>query len=305
MADLRPPPASRRLNGTVTVTLGAAAVADLLRRHEVRPRRSLGQHFVIDPNTAVRIVRLAGVAPGERIVEIGAGCGALTVALADAGAAVLAIEIDGRLVGALAEVCAGRPVEVLQADATDLAAWAPHLHDGERWRLVANLPYNIATPLLLDILDGLPQISAMLVMVQEEVAERLVARPGQSTYGLPSLKVACRARAEILGRVPPTVFWPRPRVSSALLAIDRLPEPAARNIDDLYRLARRAFGQRRKMLRASLRDVVAPAGFIAAGVDPAARPGELAVGDWSRLAAAVTDANTLGAGDDHAPGTAS
>ncbi len=304
MAELRPPPAPRRLNGAGAVTLGAAAVADLLHRHEVRPRRSLGQHFVIDPNTVERIVRLAGVAPGERIVEIGAGCGALTVALADAGAAVLAVEIDGRLVGALAEVCAGRPVEVLQADATDTAAWAPRLAGGEPWRLIANLPYNIATPLLLDTLDGLPQITAMLVMVQEEVAERLVARPGQSAYGLPSLKVACRARAEILGRVPPTVFWPRPRVSSALLAIDRLPEPAADNIDDLYRLARRAFGQRRKMLRVSLRGVVAPASFAVAGVDPAARPGELAVEDWSRLAAAVAGAAAPPASEGRTPGVA-
>ncbi|MCY3662706.1 MAG: 16S rRNA (adenine(1518)-N(6)/adenine(1519)-N(6))-dimethyltransferase RsmA [bacterium] len=305
MAGLRTLPAARRLNGAVTVTLGAAAVADLLRRHEVRPRRSLGQHFVIDPNTVERIVRLAGIAPGERIVEIGAGCGALTVALADAGAEVLAIEIDRRLVGALAEVCAGRPVEVLHADATDTAAWARHLAGGERWRLVANLPYNIATPLLLDTLDGLPQISAMLVMVQDEVAERLVARPGQRAYGLPSLKVACRARAEILGRVPPTVFWPRPRVSSALLAIDRLPEPAAGNIDDLYRLARRAFGQRRKMLRSSLRGVAAPGDFAAAGVDPAARPGDLGVADWSRLAVAVAGPATPPAGADGASGVAS
>jgi len=147
--------------------------------------------------------------------------------------------------------------------------------------------------------------TAMLVMVQDEVAERLVARPGQSAYGLPSLKVACRARAEILGRVPPTVFWPRPRVSSALLAIDRLPEPAAGNIDDLYRLARRAFGQRRKMLRSSLRGVVTPGDFAEAGVDPAARPGELGVADWSRLAAAAAGSATPPAGVDGASGIAS
>ncbi|MDE0653545.1 MAG: 16S rRNA (adenine(1518)-N(6)/adenine(1519)-N(6))-dimethyltransferase RsmA [bacterium] len=286
------------------MTLGAAAVADLLRRHEVRPRRSLGQNFVIDPNTIRRIVRLAGVAPGERVVEIGAGCGALTVALVDAGAEVLAIEVDGRLVGALAEVCAGRPVEVLQADATDLASWAPRLAGAQHWKLVANLPYNIATPLLLDTLDGLPQVTGMLVMVQDEVAERLAASPGQEAYGLPSLKVACRARAEILGRVPPTVFWPRPRVSSALLAINRLPEPAAGNVDDLYRLARKAFGQRRKMLRASLRGTAAPAAFAAAEVDPSARPGDLAVDDWSRLAAAVAGADGPMAGDGRRSGAA-
>lgn len=273
------------------MTLGAAAVADLLRRHEVRPRRSLGQHFVIDPNTAERVVRLAAVGPGERVVEIGAGCGALTVALAAAGADVLAIEIDQRLLGALAEVTAGRTVTVVGADATDLDAWVPRLGgtgdaagDGGPWKLVANLPYNVATPLVLDVLDEVPQVTHIVVMVQREVAERLAAPPGHRAYGLPSLKVACWATAEVLGRVPPTVFWPRPRVESALLQIRRLPEPAAANTDELYRLAQTAFAQRRKMLRASLRDVVEPAAFAVAGVDPSARPGELSVGDWSRLA---------------------
>ncbi len=275
------------------MTLGAAAVTDLLRRHEVRPRRSLGQHFVVDPNTVERVVRLASVGRGERIVEIGAGCGALTVALADTGADVLAIEVDRRLVGALNEVSADRSVTVLAADATDLAAWVPRLGPaggeaatGGHWKLVANLPYNVATPLVLDVLDEVPQIIELTVMVQREVAERLAAPPGHASYGLPSLKVACWATAEVLGRVPPTVFWPRPRVESALLAIRRLPEPAAENIGSLYALAQKAFAQRRKMLRASLRGVVEPAVFEAAGVDPAARPAELSVGDWSRLAAA-------------------
>ncbi len=269
------------------MTLGSATVADLLARHEVRPRRSLGQHFVIDPNTVMRIVRLAGIEAGEQILEIGAGCGALTVALADAGASVLAIEIDERLVAALAEVCAGRPVEVLRADATDLSAWVPHLADGAPWKLVANLPYNVATPLLLDILDHVPQVTSMLVMVQTEVAERLAASVDHAAYGLPSLKVACWARAEVLGRVPPTVFWPRPRVSSALLAIQRLATPAASNIQELYCLAKRAFGQRRKMLRSSLRGIALSHHFDAAGIDPTARPGQLTVADWSRLAQEV------------------
>lgn len=281
------------------MTLGAAAVADLLRRHEVRPRRSLGQHFVIDPNTTERVVRLAAVGPGQRVVEIGAGCGALTVALAAAGADVLAVEIDQRLLGALAAVTAGRTVTVVGADATDLDAWVPRLgatgdaaDDGGPWKLVANLPYNVATPLVLDVLDEVPQVTHIVVMVQREVAERLAAPPGHRAYGLPSLKVACWATAEVLGRVPPTVFWPRPRVESALLEIRRLPEPAAANTEDLYRLARKAFAQRRKMLRASLREVVAPAAFEVAGVDPSARPGELSVGDWSRLATAGGAAGT-------------
>ncbi|MCY3786564.1 MAG: 16S rRNA (adenine(1518)-N(6)/adenine(1519)-N(6))-dimethyltransferase RsmA [bacterium] len=273
------------------MTLGAAAVADLLRRYDVRPRRSLGQHFVVDPNTVERVVRCAGVSPGGRVVEIGAGCGALTVGLADAGASVLALEIDDRLLGALEEVTAGRDVEVRHADATDLSAWAPRLEAGTppggAWKLVANLPYNVATPLLLDVLDRLPQITEMVVMVQREVAERLAAPPGHAAYGLPSLKVACWARASVLGSVPPTVFWPRPRVSSALLGVRRCPEPAAGNVEELVGLARRAFGQRRKMLRSSLREVVGQAAFEAARVDPTARPGELTVGDWSRLAATV------------------
>ena len=261
------------------MTLGAAALAALLRRHDVHPRRSLGQHFVIDPNTVARVVRLADIVPGQRVVEIGAGCGALTVGLAAAGAAVLAVEIDERLVSALAEVTAELEVEVLRADATDLASWSPRLAaaddsagTGEGWKLVANLPYNVATPLLLDVLDDLPQITTMVVMVQREVAERLAATPGSSAYGLPSLKVACWAEAKVLGRVPPTVFWPRPRVESALLGIRRRPSPAAGNVDDLYRLARRAFAQRRKMLRRSLHGLVEPATFAAAGVDPSARP---------------------------------
>lgn len=286
--------------------LGAAAVADLLRRHEVRPRRSLGQHFVIDPNTVERVVRLAAVGPGDPVVEIGAGCGALTVALAGAGADVLAIEIDRRLLGALAEVTAGRTVTVVGADATDLAAWVPRLGGtgataggGGPWKLVANLPYNVATPLVLDVLDEVPRITHIVVMVQREVAERLAAPPGHRAYGLPSLKVACRATAEVLGRVPPTVFWPRPRVESALLEIRRLPEPAAANTDELYRLAQKAFAQRRKMLRASLRGVVEPAAFEAAGVDPSARPGELGVGDWSRLATVGGAVGTrVGIGED-------
>ena len=295
MAGLRPLPAGSHRDRVLGVTIGAAAVAALLRRHDVHPRRSLGQHFVIDPNTVARVVRLADIVPGERVVEIGAGCGALTLALADAGAAVLAVEIDERLLGALAEVTAELEVEVLGADATDLTSWAPRLVAadggagvGAEWKLVANLPYNVATPLLLDVLDDLPQITTMVVMVQWEVAERLAATPGSSAYGLPSLKVACWAEAKVLGRVPPTVFWPRPRVESALLGIRRRSSPAAGNVEDLYRLARRAFAQRRKMLRRSLHGVVEPATFAAAGVDPAARPAELAVGDWARLAAAAT-----------------
>ena len=286
------------------MNLGAAATADLLRRHEVRPLRRLGQHFVIDPNTIRRILRLAEVTPGDRVVEIGAGCGALTAALADAGAEVLAIEIDRRLLGALKEACAGRNVKILTADATDQAAWASHLEGRGEWKLVSNLPYNLAAPLVLDVLATLPKVVSMLVMVQAEVAERLAAAPGDESYGLTSLKLACRARAKVLGRVPPTVFWPRPGVSSALLSVRRLPRPAVDNTEALCALAAKAFAKRRKMLRTSLRGIVGPQAFAVAEVDSTRRPEELGTAEWSRLASAAGNGSRGGPSDGPSDGAA-
>lgn len=277
------------------MTLSHRQVADLLAAHGIQPRRSLGQNFVADPNTVRRIARLAGVGAGDQVVEVGAGLGALTLVLAETGARVTAIEADDTLVPVLHEVLAepmGRDVvRVVHGDAL-AADWADILGEHERWVLVANLPYNVATPLVLDLLDGVPAIRRMLIMVQREVAERLAAPAGTSAYGIPSVKVAYHATSSVVGRVPATVFMPRPRVESALVGIERRDRPAT-DADPavLFALVRAAFGGRRKMLRRSLAGRVPPAAFERAAVDPEARPEQLDVVDWGRLADAVGTVN--------------
>jgi 16S rRNA (adenine1518-N6/adenine1519-N6)-dimethyltransferase len=268
-------------------------VRDLLAEHGLSPRRALGQNFVADPNTVRRIVRLAGVGPGDRVVEVGPGLGSLTLALAEAGAEVTAVELDRHLLPVLRSVVEPVGVRVVEGDAMSLD-WDEVLGgeaDGgpdDRWALVANLPYNVATPLVLDILARVPAIDRMLVMVQREVGERLAAGPGSKAYGVPSVKVAYRAEAEVVGRVPPTVFVPQPRVESALVRLRRLPEPPVdADPDLLFRLVEAGFGQRRKMLRRSLASLVEPSAFERAGVRPEARAEELGLHDWARLANAV------------------
>jgi len=252
------------------------------------PRRAFGQNFVVDPNTVRRIARLAAVGPGDHVVEIGAGLGALTRALVDTGADVTAIEIDRGLVAVLQSEVAPLGVRIVEGDARTLD-WAAVLAGAQQWVLVANLPYNVATPLIADLLDDVPAIARMLVMVQREVAERLAGRPGTSAYGAVTVKVAYWATAEIVGRVPPTVFLPRPKVESALVSIVRRPHPAVGDAVDrerLFALVRAGFGQRRKMLRRSLAGLAPPAAFEAAGIRPEARAEELSVEDWGRLAVA-------------------
>lgn len=262
----------------------------LLDAHGIRPSRALGQNFVADANTVRRIAQLAGVGPGDDVVEIGAGAGSLTLALAETGARVTAVEVDRHLVPLLRSVAGPAGVRVVEADALR-ADWDVILAGADRWALVANLPYNVATPLVLRLLDEVPAIDRMLVMVQQEVAERLAAPAGSRAYGLPSVRVAHWARARVVGRVPPTVFVPQPRVDSALVRIDRRPSPAPPTTPDererLFALARAAFGQRRKMLRRSLSGLVDDEGFARAGIAPDTRPEQLAVEDWGRLAAAT------------------
>jgi 16S rRNA (adenine1518-N6/adenine1519-N6)-dimethyltransferase len=264
--------------------LTRAQVTDLLARAGRSPSRALGQNFVVDPNTVRRIARLAGVGPGDRVIEVGAGLGSLTLALAETGASVTAVEIDRHLVPLLREAVEPVGVAVVEADATTLD-WAALLGDGP-WVLVANLPYNVATPLVADLLDGVPAITRMLVMVQREVGERLAASAGDEAYGAVSVKVAYWAQAKVVGQVPATVFLPKPNVESALVAIERRPQPAVEaDRERLFMLVRTAFGQRRKMLRRSLAGVVTEEGFACAGVRPDARPEELGVEAWGRLAA--------------------
>lgn len=264
----------------------------LLVEHGLEPSRALGQNFVADANTVRRIARLAGVGPGDRVLEIGAGLGSLTLALAETGAAVTAVEVDRHLEPVLRSVVEPVGVTVVHADATD-ADWDAILGDVAPWALVANLPYNVATPLVLDLLDDVPAVTSMLVMVQLEVGERLAAQPGSRTWGLPSLKVRYWAEAAVVGTVPASVFIPRPRVESALVRIERRPAPLVGGDGAaLFALARQAFSQRRKMLRRSLAGVVDADAFAAAEVRPDARPEDLDLPDWARLRDAVAAGGT-------------
>jgi 16S rRNA (adenine1518-N6/adenine1519-N6)-dimethyltransferase len=272
------------------VTHTPTRIRALLAEHGLAPSRALGQNFVADPNTVRRIVRLADVGEGSRVLEIGAGLGSLTLALLEAGADVTAVELDRYLLPILRAEAEPAGARVVQADAMSLdwdALLGP-VDPGAPWALVANLPYNIATPLVLDLLAGVPQIERMLVMVQLEVAERLAASPGSRTYGIPSVKVAWWAQAKVVGKVAPTVFIPPPRVESGLVEITRRPPPG----DEVERaavfaLVEAGFNQRRKMLRRSLADHVAPEAFEAAGIRPEARAEELTLDDWIRLTAAA------------------
>ncbi len=269
------------------MTHSRAAVRGLLAAHDITPSRALGQNFVADAGTVRRIARLARVGAGDRVLEIGAGLGSLTLALAETGASITAIETDRHLLSALSGVLAETSVQLIAADATSLD-WPEVLGTADGWVLVANLPYNIATPLVLDVLDDVPQVARLLVLVQREVAERLVAQPGSRTFGIPSVKVAYHATGSIVGSVGPSVFVPKPRVDSALVELVRRLAPAVSSDPAvLFDLVRSAFGQRRKMLRGSLGGLVSAEQFARAGVDPTARPETLGVQAWGALADAV------------------
>lgn len=264
-----------------------STISELLTRGGLSPRRDLGQNFVTDANTVRRIARLADVGPSDHVVEVGAGLGSLTLALAETGANVLALEVDHGIVPVLRDVVAPHDnVTVVEADAMHVD-WNTVLDAQHKWVLVANLPYNVATPLVCDILDNVPQIDRMLVMVQREAAERFCAMPRTKQYGAVTVKVAYWATARIAGVVPASVFVPKPNVESALADIRRRPQPATQAAgDDLFALVRGAFGQRRKMLRRSLAGVVTPEVFDKADIDASRRPEELDVNEWGRLALA-------------------
>ena len=298
--------------------LGAGEITELLERYGLTARKALGQNFVADPNTVMKIARLAQVGPGDRVVEIGPGLGSLTLALADTGAHVLAVEKDETLLPVLSDVLnlyGAKEVQVVQADALTVnwpellssadpssgQAVADRQDTGDTgdtgdsgdteefpWTLVANLPYNTAVALIMGVLADAPMVQRMVVMVQSEVADRLVAGPGGRTIGIPSIRLAWFARAELLATVPPEVFIPRPRVTSALVGITRR-EPPSRIVSEseLMALVARAYSQRRKMLRSTLGKAVSVAAFEAAGIAGTSRPEELDVVAWARLTEAV------------------
>jgi 16S rRNA (adenine1518-N6/adenine1519-N6)-dimethyltransferase len=258
----------------------------MLESHGLAPSRALGQNFVTDPNTVRRIARLASVGPGDRVLEIGAGLGSLTLALAETGATVTAIEVDRHLIEPLSEVLAGTGVRLERVDA--MTADYDELLGAEPVTVVANLPYNISTPLVLHLLEDVEQVKRMVVMVQLEVAERLAASPGDEAYGAVSVRVDYFAEARLVGKVPATVFLPRPNVESALVEIVRRDapaiDPARVSADAIFTVVRTAFAQRRKMLRRSLAGVISPEQFERAGVDATRRPEELSLEEFARLA---------------------
>jgi 16S rRNA (adenine1518-N6/adenine1519-N6)-dimethyltransferase len=280
------------VSGETGGSLGAGALRELAERHGIRPKRGLGQHFLIDPNLARAIAADAGVGPGDRVVEIGAGLGSLTRALAEAGADILAVEVDPALLPALQESVGelGR-VRVLHADATD-PEWQEQLGDAG-WILVANLPYNVATQLVLSTLRDVPQVERLVVMVQREVGERLVAEPGSKAYGVPSLRVAYRAEGSVVRRVPPSVFWPRPKVESVIVRLVRVTEPPV-GVDErrLWAVVDAAFAERRKTIRNALRrlgvdEAEADRALAAAGIDASVRGEALSLEAFAALVEAV------------------
>ncbi len=276
------------------MTHSRPAIRELLDDHGLGPRRDLGQNFVADPNTVRRIANLARVGPGDHVVEIGAGLGSLTLALAETGAAVTAVEVDAGIVPVLRSIIAdageaASNVVIVEANAMQVD-WNELLDpaaDGG-WTLVANLPYNVGTPLVCDVLDEVPHVTRILVMMQREVAERFAASPGDSQYGAISVKASYWGRARIVGHVPAAVFFPKPNVESALVEITRHTPPDADPVA-LFPLVKAAFGHRRKMLRKSLSGIVTAEQFAAADVAETARPEELGVDAWVRLT------NVLGA----------
>lgn len=262
--------------------LGARRLRELLDRHGVRPSKSLGQNFVVDPNTIRKVVAMSGVRPDDRVLEIGAGAGSLTLGLAAAAGQVTAIEFDRSLHPVLAETLEGiRNVDVVHADATKLD-WAAVDADA----LVANLPYNIATPLVLDALTGAGRLRTMTVMTQREAGERLAAAPGSKAYGHVSVVVAFYAEAVVAAPISRKVFYPEPNVDSVLVRIVR--RDHERDPGHLFALTRAAFSQRRKTLRSSLGGAVpdparVPDALRAVGVEPTARPEQLGIEEWLAL----------------------
>jgi 16S rRNA (adenine1518-N6/adenine1519-N6)-dimethyltransferase len=283
------------------VTHSGPRIAQLLRDSQLSPRRQFGQNFVTDPNTVRKIAQMAKIEPGDHVVEIGAGLGSLTLALAEVagpiGVDITAIEIDRGIVPILKEVVlndrTAHPersgqVQVIEADATEVN-WEDLLAPNRRHIMIANLPYNIATPLICDLLDDVAAISKMLVMVQREVAQRFAATVGSEHYGAVSVKVAYWAAARLMGDVPASVFHPRPNVESALVEITRRTPPSDVQSEQLFALVATAFGHRRKMLRKSLVEVVTPEQFERAAVAPTDRPEDLDLDAWCRLTRAVSD----------------
>lgn len=310
--------------------LGPAEVRELAERLGVSPTKKLGQNFVIDPNTVRKIVRLAGVEPGDRAIEVGPGLGSLTLGILEAGAHVTAVEIDARLAAELPHTVRAMQPEavdrlaVIRSDALDVTAEQLYVtaeslpaptqdRNGcstEPTLLVANLPYNVSVPILMHLLEIVPSLRAGLVMVQAEVGHRIAAHPGSKEYGSPSAKAAWYGRWHIAGTVSRRIFWPVPGVDSVLVGYERRAAPLGSEAERVltFGAVNAAFAQRRKMLRQSLQAALGPldrtvAALEAAGVDPTARAEQLSIDDFLAIARAVAGAAGSGSAGGAEAGT--
>jgi 16S rRNA (adenine1518-N6/adenine1519-N6)-dimethyltransferase len=273
--------------------LGPAEIRELAARLGVAPTKKLGQNFVHDPNTVRRIVAAAALTSDDVVLEVGPGLGSLTLGLLGVAAHVHAVELDPVLAAALPATAAERAdvgkLTVHHADA--LRIHAAELSPAPTM-LVANLPYNVAVPVVLHLLAELPTLRGGLVMVQKEVADRLVAGPGSKVYGVPSVKLAWYAAARSAGKVPPAVFWPVPNVDSGLVFFAARTPPSDADRRVVFQVIDAAFAQRRKTLRAALAGWAGGAAqaeeiLVAAGVSPQARGESLTVGQFAAIAAAA------------------
>ena len=279
--------------------LGAGDVRALAAELGIKPTKKWGQNFVIDPNTVERIVRAARLDEDDSVVEVGPGLGSLTLALLPHVRRVTAVEIDPVLASRLPRTVAERlpdyagRLDVLNADALRIDE-LPHAPTA----LVANLPYNVAVPVVLHLLAITPTLHTVLVMVQKEVADRLAAAPGSRVYGVPSVKARWYCDVEPAGNIGTTVFWPAPHVESGLVRMTRREQPASRvGRAAVFDVVDAAFSQRRKTLRAALAGFaggapVAERALVAAGIDPSARGEQLDVVGFARLADALASARS-------------
>lgn len=276
--------------------LGPVEVRELAERLDVSPTKKLGQNFVIDPNTVRKIVRLAGVESGDLVIEIGPGLGSLTLGITEVGADVTAIEIDSRLAAELPNTIramqpdAADRFRVIHTDALDLSPEHLATLPGQPTALVANLPYNVSVPILMHLLELIPELNRGLVMVQAEVGYRIAAGPGSKEYGSPSAKAAWYGEWGIAGTVSRRVFWPVPGVDSVLVSYVKRAEPIGTEAERVrtFELVNAAFAQRRKMVRQALQPVLGAEHTVeiieAAGIAPTARAEQLHINDFLAIA---------------------
>ena len=283
--------------------LGAADIRRIAAEEGITPTKKFGQNFVIDPGTVRKIVREAGVDAGDQVMEGGPGLGSLTLAILETGADLTAVEIDPPLAQRLPQTIAEfmpnatNRFRVVNMDALKVTpSQLPQLADAATFTLVANLPYNVATPILLTLLERFGNLDSFLVMVQKEVAERLSAQPGSKVYGTPSVKLAWYGTAKSVGNIGRNVFWPAPNVDSALVRFERHAADDPRNPNNrsvgrdlVFRLIDASFAQRRKTLHAALRKIVPSGAFERAGIDPTRRGETLDIDEFVALATACKE----------------